>query len=677
MTAEEILNRLKSSDIAVDRLLDECRAADLSAWREHPELYLAFVEKLIDHGHPARALELAREGENYLKDNSTLQYKIALAAARGGNPRYAESILEPLLKKALGPENARPADMNVKLQVDVIALQGRALKDRFKREPQRARQLARESADWYRQASSVPGAAELPDAQGAFPLVNAATMYRVAGDQYVCDELAEEVVRLTRRVAESVPAKGCWPSATLGEAYLLLGRHEEAVRWYCKAMDIARAGKEIGSLFSMLNNLRLLKEAGATASAEFLDEHLGRVVVFSGHMVDSPERLSAGQPARFPNDLDFVAEVAAAMRSALDRLNAQVGFCSLACGGDILFAEAMLARGAELNVVLPFASDAVNFLRTSVDFGQEAAHWRQWRDRFHNILATLEKDQHPRVKYSTCEPFLGSNELFAFSNKVLQGLAVLRSRERVSDPLAVALIDRSLPGLPGGAGDFLTAWKAAGHAVHDVEVDWPALRKKWRPDIHPSDPLGPPLPTCKLKRPVKAMLFADVAGFSGIDESKLPTFLAAYGDYLRDLFASPIGQKAIYANTWGDGLYIVFDRAADAADFAVELVDPMIGHPPPWAFFHLGSTTPFRVGLHAGPVFEIPDLFQGRSEFGGQHVNRAARIEPVTVRGCAYASEPMAALLMTEAPDRFVIEAVGVHSLAKNYDRCPLYRVSR
>ena len=308
-------------------------------------------------------------------------------------------------------------------------------------------------------------------------------MYRVAGDRHVSDELAEEVVRRTRRIAESAAAAGdCWPAATLGEALLLLGRHEDAVRWYFTAADVAKAGKQIGSYFSMLNNVRILKAVGATASTGFLDEHLGRVVVFTGHMIDSPERLAAGHPARFPNDPELVAEVAAALRSTLDRLNAQVGFCSLACGGDILFAEAMLQRGAELNVVLPFAADEENFLRTSVDFGQKADHWRQWGDRFRKPIGTLEgtleRTPNPRVKYSTREPFLGSTELFAFSNKVLQGLAVLRSRERASEPIAVALIDRSLPGLPGGAGDFLSAWTAAGHAVYDVEVVLADLRQK-------------------------------------------------------------------------------------------------------------------------------------------------------------------------------------------------------
>jgi len=173
------------------------------------------------------------------------------------------------------------------------------------------------------------------------------------------------------------------------------------------------------------------------------------------------------------------------------------------------------------------------------------------------------------------------------------------------------------------------------------------------------------------------MLFADVAGYSRIPEWRLPAFLTAYGDFLRAVFGSAVGRAAVYANTWGDGLYVVFDTVAEAASFAVELVEPSRGPVPDWVAFGLGPTNPMRVGLHTGPVFELKDLFQGRSEFAGQHVNRAARIEPVTVRGCAYASEPFAALLTMQASGRFTVETVGVHSLPKDYDRCALYRVQR
>jgi class 3 adenylate cyclase len=61
----------------------------------------------------------------------------------------------------------------------------------------------------------------------------------------------------------------------------------------------------------------------------------------------------------------------------------------------------------------------------------------------------------------------------------------------------------------------------------------------------------------------------------------------------------------------------------------------------------------------------------------GSHVSRAARIEPVTVPSCACASEQFAACLTVEAADEFACEYLGVHELAKGYDRCPLYRVLR
>jgi hypothetical protein len=45
------------------------------------------------------------------------------------------------------------------------------------------------------------------------------------------------------------------------------------------------------------------------------------------------------------------------------------------CGGDLLFAEAALARGAGLEVYIPF--DEPRFLANSVDFADA-----NWHDRF-------------------------------------------------------------------------------------------------------------------------------------------------------------------------------------------------------------------------------------------------------------------------------------------------------
>jgi hypothetical protein len=96
------------------------------------------------------------------------------------------------------------------------------------------------------------------------------------------------------------------------------------------------------------------------------------VLLFSGHMIDAPGRK---QP-RFPADKESIA------RDAIVDTLTQVGtgpgdlaICGGACGGDLIFAEACLARGTGLELYLPF--DEPTFLAESVDFAAAS-----WHDRF-------------------------------------------------------------------------------------------------------------------------------------------------------------------------------------------------------------------------------------------------------------------------------------------------------
>jgi hypothetical protein len=96
------------------------------------------------------------------------------------------------------------------------------------------------------------------------------------------------------------------------------------------------------------------------------------VLLFSGHMIDAPRRK---QP-RFPVDKESIA------RDAIVDTLTKVGtgprdlaICGGACGGDLIFAEACLARGTGLELYLPF--DQPTFLAESVDFADA-----NWHDRF-------------------------------------------------------------------------------------------------------------------------------------------------------------------------------------------------------------------------------------------------------------------------------------------------------
>src|ERR1700678_1367389 len=97
-----------------------------------------------------------------------------------------------------------------------------------------------------------------------------------------------------------------------------------------------------------------------------------KVVLFSGHMIDAP----GPDTPRFPPDKEPMA--AEAIAGALADLHVgpdDLCICGGACGGDLLFAEAALARSALIEIYIPF--EEPTFLEKSVDFAD-----KDWRARF-------------------------------------------------------------------------------------------------------------------------------------------------------------------------------------------------------------------------------------------------------------------------------------------------------
>ena len=97
-----------------------------------------------------------------------------------------------------------------------------------------------------------------------------------------------------------------------------------------------------------------------------------KVALFSGHMIDAPGRAKP----RFPPDKEpLAANAIAAVLADLSLGPDDLAICGGACGGDLLFAEAALARGSRLELYIPF--DEPTFLERSVDFAGG-----DWRARF-------------------------------------------------------------------------------------------------------------------------------------------------------------------------------------------------------------------------------------------------------------------------------------------------------
>jgi class 3 adenylate cyclase len=168
------------------------------------------------------------------------------------------------------------------------------------------------------------------------------------------------------------------------------------------------------------------------------------------------------------------------------------------------------------------------------------------------------------------------------------------------------------------------------------------------------------------------MIFADAYHFSKLGEAQVPAFI--------DKFLGPVAalldetQPApVFRNTWGDGLFFVFERAGDAGRFALRLAACMASIDRKGA--GLPETIALRIALHAGPVYRFQDRIIGKPNFIGSHVNRTARIEPVTPPGQVYGTHAFAALAALEAPEDLHCDYVGRIPLAKGFGEFAMYRV--
>jgi hypothetical protein len=182
-----------------------------------------------------------------------------------------------------------------------------------------------------------------------------------------------------------------------------------------------------------------------------------KVVLFSGHMIDAPGR----EKPRFPPDKEPIA--AGAIRAALAELDlaaADLAICGGACGGDLLFAEAATARGARLEIYLPF--DEATFLKDSVDFAGG-----DWRARYFAMKAAATLHIAP----GELGPLPSGDDAYVRNN-----LWMLKQAERFgADRLAfVCLWNGESGDGPGGTKHMMEeAQKAGGRAI------WLDTTKLW------------------------------------------------------------------------------------------------------------------------------------------------------------------------------------------------------
>jgi class 3 adenylate cyclase len=444
-----------------------------------------------------------------------------------------------------------------------------------------------------------------------------------------------------------------WLLATVAEAALVRGDVDEAEEWYARARAVA--GDRFADVATTRRQARLLLEHQRHDPAR-LDAclTLPRVVTFAGHMIDR-----AGRPTpRFPPSLETA--VRDAIVAELRRLDAGFGYASAACGGDILFLEAMLARDAEVHVVLPYV--ASEFRAHSVDLRNG------WGARFDAALK-----QAASVVTATEQRSPGAAATYDYANMLLEGLAAIRARQLGTPISLLALWDgRPGDGL-GGTETIVRRWQALGRDVRVIDLG-ALLNAAGSIVVKSAAPPAPVTPAADGDKHVVAMLFADAVGFSRLTEEEVPRFVSEFLGAIGELLAvTP--DRPVLRNTWGDGLYFVFKDVARAGRFALALRDVVEGiH---WPDRGLPGHLGLRIALHAGPVFQCVDPVTQQPNYIGSHVSRAARMEPITPPGQVYASQSFVAIAAAYGVSDFEWDYVGRVPLAKDYGTAPMYHLRR
>jgi class 3 adenylate cyclase len=470
---------------------------------------------------------------------------------------------------------------------------------------------------------------------GYYSAINAATLFLLSGDLSQSQHLAE--ISLAQAIQDH--EKPYFSLVTQAEAYLLLNRVDEAR----KALEAA--GKLRGdNLLVGARNKRQLQLICAHNGYDnaLLDPLLPETVIYyCGHIFDQH------RPATLQQQQELQGKVA----SVLSNNYCAIAYGSLAAGSDIMFAEAILQRGGELNIWLPFTTE--EFCNVSVRPAGE-----HWVKRFHDCLKRASS-----ISYATESEFLGDDSLFEYCADVAMGMAVMRANSLSAKALQVAIWDQRESDPSSSTYQNILKWSAL---QHDAEfIACPGLLESRGVRSFSRD-----FP--EYRRQPRAILFSDVRGYSKLHDRDV----LWYFNVLHPQLAKAIEKfrpEIQLIDTWGDAIYLVTEKATTLARIAFEL-DQVLKQIDQSAL-QLDEPLLMRIGLHYGPVFSFYDHLEQKQTYSSTEVSKTARIEPVTPPGEMFGTEAFVSKLELEGEDWATFEYAGVLPSAKNYGSFRMFHI--
>jgi hypothetical protein len=436
-----------------------------------------------------------------------------------------------------------------------LAVKGRLLKDQA---------LAANGADKWEGLALAASAYRAADALAPQPwlLINVAALTAMQGKQTEAKALADEVLF---RIApgQEVAETPYWQGATRAEAFLIKGMIGEADAALTEARALDADGYE-DHASTLKQFTRLI--AATKGSTDWLDKHRPPASLhFAGHLGIAPDQTGA-----LRHQVDAI----------LTEQRIGFGYGALAAGADIVIAEALIAHGVELHLILPTALD--DFVALSVvPFG------REWQRRFEQCHAAA-KSVH--VSSSTGRQ-LYEPLATALSADLAMGAAMLNARRLESKALQLLVIDEDEGPFGGGTATARDGkiWAKTGQKQHVIKaprtakVSASSTRQEGRRD-----------------RRLAALLRLDFEGLEGLDDG---TFAQAMDEHITPFFAraAKLEGKPFLTQPHGNGRVLGFAEPRAAALYAKRLMrlDP----PVRW---------PLRLCGHYGLVTQIDQIGGGQ-----------------------------------------------------------------
>jgi hypothetical protein len=176
------------------------------------------------------------------------------------------------------------------------------------------------------------------------------------------------------------------------------------------------------------------------------------IAIFTGHMIDSNDRHLPRFPAWLENSIQ------AHITQAITQHHITIGYSSAACGGDLLFIEALIKQQAEVHIILPFCIQ--DFINTSLAYAG-----KHWITRFHQALT----DAHS-ISYVTTDSWQGDNHLFQQANDLMQHQALTHAQQLDLNVIMLSLLELQDQQAVGGTQDNVKQWLNLKHPHYAIDI---------------------------------------------------------------------------------------------------------------------------------------------------------------------------------------------------------------